>query len=260
MIKEKEEEMPRSIQGGSEGKRVQNTSRRLRPHCCYRRGKTGRSSDSSSWKGLFLFFSLHPEARRKHRRDKRRKIVLPVTLCSDLDKEKEKHEDPRFGFVGDDSNPMRSLPGEGFLEDVNLRVCAPVTDGLADVVGQAAGTADTDGHGADLLFLLLLDKGTAVGLAREHLYAGAGRVDLLGAARAGDEEEDAEDVATLLHAEDLGHPGTDPFEVLGRLNDPDKGDLASGVGAVGVTGDEVTNVRNLVGDTDTGSEKHDGTV
>ena len=122
--------------------------------------------------GFVSLFSLHPEARRKHRRDKRRKIVSPVTLCSDLDKEKEKHEDPRFGFVGgDSSSPVLSLPGEGFLEDINLRVCAPVTDGLADVVGQAAGTADTDGHSADLLLLLLLDKGTAVGLTREHLYA-----------------------------------------------------------------------------------------
>lgn len=155
---------------------------------------------------------------------------------------------------------MRSLPGEGFLEDVNLRVCAPVTDRLAHVIGQTASAADTDSHGADLLLLLLLDEGTAVGLAREHLYAGAGGVDLLGAARAGDEEKDAKDIATLFHAEDLGHPGTDPFEVLGRLNDPDKGDLASGVGAVGVTGDEVTNVGNLVSDTNTSSEEHNGTV
>lgn len=42
------------------------------------------SASSSSWE--ILFFSLHPEASRKHRRDKRRKIVLPVTLCSDLDR------------------------------------------------------------------------------------------------------------------------------------------------------------------------------
>ena len=155
---------------------------------------------------------------------------------------------------------MRSLPGEGFLEDVNLRVCAPVTDRLADVVGQTASATDTDSHGADLLLLLLLDKSTAIGLTREHLHAGAGRVDLLCAARAGDEEKDAKDVTTLLHAEDLGHPGTDPFEVLRRLNDPNKSDLASGVSAVGVTSDEVTNVGNLVSDTNTGSEEHDGAV
>lgn len=149
---------------------------------------------------------------------KRRKIVLPVTLCSDLDKEIEKHEDPRNGFVGDDgSSPVRSLPGEGFLEDVDLRVCAPVTDGLADVVGQAAGTADADGHGANLLLLLLLDEGAAVGLAREHLHAGAGRVDLLCAARAGDEEKDAKDVATLPACQrkrleqDIQPPGMTPM-------------------------------------------------
>jgi len=149
---------------------------------------------------------------------------------------------------------MLSLPGEGFLEDVDLSVCAPVTDRLANIVSQAASATDADGHSANLLLLLLLDKSAAVGLAREHLYAGAGRVDLLGAARAGDEEQNAEDVAALLHAEDLGHPGTDPFEVLGGLDDPDKCDLASGVGAVGVTGDEIANVRDLVSDTDTGSE------
>jgi hypothetical protein len=32
------------------------------------------------------------------------------------------------------------------------------------------------------------------------------------------------------------------------------------VGAVCVTGDEVTNVRNLVSDTDTGSKEHDSAV
>ena len=36
--------------------------------------------------------------------------------------------------------------------------------------------------------------------------------------------------------------------------------LEEGVGAVRVTSDEVTNVGNLVGDTDTGSEEHDSTV
>lgn len=64
-----------------------------------------------------------------------------------------------------------SLPGEGFFEDVNLRIGAPVTDRFANIIGETAGTADTDGHGADLLLLLLLDQSTAVGLAREHLDA-----------------------------------------------------------------------------------------
>ena len=153
-----------------------------------------------------------------------------------------------------------SLPGEGLLEDVNLRVRAPVANRLADVVGETASAADTDGHGADLPLLLLLDQSTNVGLTREHLHAGTGRVDLLGAARAGDKEQDAEDIATLLHAEDLCHPRADPFKVLGRLDDPDKSDLASGVRAVGVSGNEIADVRNLVSDTNTGGEKHDGAV
>lgn len=85
-------------------------------------------------------------------------------------------------------------------------------------------------------------------------------MDLLGAAGTGDEEKDAKDVATLLHTENLGHPRADPFEMLGGLDDPDKSDLAGGVGSVRVTGDEIADVRNLVGDTNTGGEKHDSAV
>lgn len=85
-------------------------------------------------------------------------------------------------------------------------------------------------------------------------------MDLLGGARASHEQEDLEDLTAVGHRQDLRHPRADPLEVLGRLDDPDEGDATDGGGALVVSLDEVADVRDLVGDTDTGGEEHDGAV
>ena len=85
-------------------------------------------------------------------------------------------------------------------------------------------------------------------------------MDLLRAAGASDEEKDLQNFATARHGENLCHPGSDPFEVLRRLDDPDKGKTARRDGAVGVASDDVTNVRHLVSDTDTGRPQHNCTI
>lgn len=85
-------------------------------------------------------------------------------------------------------------------------------------------------------------------------------MDLFGAARPRDEEQNFEDLATARHGEDVCHPCPDPFEVLRRLDDPDKSQTASGAGAVGVSGNKLAYLRNLMCDANTRSPKHDGTV
>lgn len=66
---------------------------------------------------------------------------------------------------------INSLPGEGFLEDVNLRLSASGAHSVTDVVCQTTSAANANAHGTDLLLLLLLDESADVGLAREHLDA-----------------------------------------------------------------------------------------
>lgn len=85
-------------------------------------------------------------------------------------------------------------------------------------------------------------------------------MDLGGAARARDEELDAQDVAPARHAEHGRHPGPDPLEVVGRADDPDEEDAPGGDGAGGVARDEVPRQGHLVRDADAGGEEHDGAV
>lgn len=82
-------------------------------------------------------------------------------------------------------------------------------------------------------------------------------MDLLCIARSANEEHNAKTVPTLIHGKDFSHPGTNPLKMFRRLNDPDKDDLASSNRAVGITRDEITNVRNLVSDSDAAGEEHD---
>ncbi len=85
-------------------------------------------------------------------------------------------------------------------------------------------------------------------------------MDLLGAAGAGDEEPDAQDVAAARHGEDGGHPGADPLEVAGGADDPDEEDTARGDGAGGVAREEGPHRWELVADADAGGEEQDGAV
>lgn len=98
----------------------------------------------------------------------------------------------------------------------------------------------------------LIYEGLDVGLAREHLHAGARGVDFLRASWTGDEEEDLEDVAAARHGEDLCHPGADPFKMFRGLNDPDESETAGGGGPVGVLGDDFTDMGDLMADTNAG--------
>lgn len=82
-------------------------------------------------------------------------------------------------------------------------------------------------------------------------------MNLLCAARASDEKKDLQNLATARHGEDLGHPGSDPFKVLGRLNDPNKGKTTSSDSTVGIASDNITDVRYLMGDTNTCRSQHD---
>jgi len=81
-------------------------------------------------------------------------------------------------------------------------------------------------------------------------------MDFLDTARSSNEEKYLEYIATFLHAEDLGHPRSDPFKMLRRLDDPYEDDATSGAGSVRIAGDECTDMRYLMRDTDTSGEKH----
>lgn len=154
----------------------------------------------------------------------------------------------------------RFLPREGLLEEVDVPPGLARASGEANVVSQRTGAADADGAGAVALDHLRVDKGLDVGLAGEHLDAGRGRVDLLGRAGTGDEQENLEHIAAVGHRQDLRHPRADPLKMLGRLDHPDESDAADGGSALVIGFDEVAHMRDLVSNADTGSEEHDGAV
>lgn len=85
-------------------------------------------------------------------------------------------------------------------------------------------------------------------------------MNLLCAPGPGHEEPDAHDVAPARHGEDGCHPGADPLEVFGRLDDPDQGDAAGGDGAGGVARQEVADEGDLMGDADATGEEYDCAV
>ena len=115
-------------------------------------------------------------------------------------------------------------------------------------------------HRSHLILYLHSDQSVDVRPAGEHLHRRAGALDFLGVTRARDEQHDPEDFTTAVHAQDAGHPGTDPFEVFGRLDDPDQGYSAGGHSAFGVALDKLTDEGDLVGDSDTTSDEEDGAV
>lgn len=85
-------------------------------------------------------------------------------------------------------------------------------------------------------------------------------MDLLGAARPCDEEEDLQNLTTAWHGEDLRHPAANPLEMLGRLDDPDEGEAAGSHRAICVAGNNLTHLGNLVGDANASSPEHDRAV
>lgn len=85
-------------------------------------------------------------------------------------------------------------------------------------------------------------------------------MNFLGRARPADEQHDLENLAALLHGQNLGHPGANPFEVLRSLDHPDHDDLASSNCPVAITSDEITDVGNGLGHTNTTGKEHDCSV
>ena len=156
--------------------------------------------------------------------------------------------------------PHTQLPRECIFNEIDVPALISTPRRTAHIVAETPRPTHRNRHGAQLLLLLSRDQGVDVGLAGKHLHAGRGGVDLLGGAGPGDEEQDLEDLAPAVHGEDLRHPGPDPLEVLGRLDDPDKHELARGDGARGVARHEVAHVRDLVRDADPRGEEHDGAV
>jgi hypothetical protein len=152
------------------------------------------------------------------------------------------------------------LPGEGLLAEVDVPLSLAVTDRAAKLIGQATSAACSDTGSADTFLHLLVDESLDVGSAREHLDARGRRVDLLGATWTSDEEQNLQDLTTTWHGKNLCHPSADPLEVLRRLDDPHKCEATSSNSAVCVTSNNITDVGNLVRNTDTSSPKHHCTV
>jgi hypothetical protein len=63
------------------------------------------------------------------------------------------------------------LPGERLLAEVDVPLGLAVAHCMTEVIGERAGTTDSDARGADTLHHFLVDERLDVGLAREHLYA-----------------------------------------------------------------------------------------
>lgn len=145
------------------------------------------------------------------------------------------------------------LPREGFLAVVYIPLAFAIAHRASQVVCQRARSTAADAGSADTFLHLLVYQGLHVWLTREHLDTRAGRVDLLRTPGPSDEEKDLENLATARHRQNLGHPGTDPLEMFRGLDDPDEGEAASGGSTIGVSSDNVADMRNLVRDTNTSS-------
>ena len=152
------------------------------------------------------------------------------------------------------------LPAVALLHEIHIRQSLPPPHRRPHIVRQRPRPTHADAHGPDLGLALQAHEGIDVRPPGEHLHGGAGGVDLLGGAGPGDEELDAQHVAALVEREDGGHPGADPLEVLGGLDDPHERHAAGGNGAIGEAGDQVADVAHLVGDADAAGKDEHGAV
>ena len=85
-------------------------------------------------------------------------------------------------------------------------------------------------------------------------------MNFLGAPGSRNEKLDTQDISPLIESQDLAHPGPDPLEVFGRLDDPDEQNSTRGHGAGREARDERADVGDLVGDADAAGEENDGAV
>jgi hypothetical protein len=152
------------------------------------------------------------------------------------------------------------LPGETLFIHINSRKLVAFSDRTSDIVTKTASATDTNSHCTNLSRLLSRDKSTNIRLTREHLDRSTGRVNLLCALGPSDEEENAKTIASLLHGQDLSHPGSNPLEVLGALQNPHEHNIACCTGTVGIAAYKSTGMRHGIRDTNTSSEQHDMTI
>lgn len=119
------------------------------------------------------------------------------------------------------SYPLLSLPRERLLDEIDVGSVLAVSDSQANLVTKSTRATDCNSHGTHLVLLLHTQEGVDVGSSREHLDSGRGAVYFLCGAWLADKEHDSENVPSLVHAQDLSHPGADPLQMLGSLNGPD---------------------------------------
>lgn len=153
-----------------------------------------------------------------------------------------------------------SLPRETLFHIINTRLSLPLSTNTANVITQTAIAADKNAHGTNLILDLHTDQCVNIRTAREHLHGCRGALDLLGVARPCNKEHNAQDFTAAIHCQDTGHPGPDPLQVFGGLDNPDEGDAAGGDGAIREPGDQMTDEGDVVGDADSAGEEHHRTV
>lgn len=152
------------------------------------------------------------------------------------------------------------LPSKTLLNVINIRPILLLPTHLPHIITQPPIPTNQHSHSTNLVLRLHAHKRIHVRPAREHLHRRAGALDLLGIARSGDEQHDAQNFAPAVHRQDTCHPGPDPLEVFGGLDDPDEGHAAGGHGAVGVALDQVADEGDVVGDADAAGEEENGAV
>ena len=166
------------------------------------------------------------------------------------------HNRPSSSYV----LPSPSLPSKALFHKIHATPELSPPNRPPDLIRQFPRATNTDAHGTNLALTLLANQRLHAGSTGKHLDRATGTDDLVLVPGTGDEQLDAQYLSSLLHGQDLRHPRTDPLQVLWGLDDPDEGDAASGDGAGGVAGYEVSDVGDLVGDADAGGEEENGSV
>ena len=152
------------------------------------------------------------------------------------------------------------LPSKTLLDEIHLRLVLSLAAYPSNIIAQASVSTYQHSHRSDLVLNLHVDQRINVRTTREHLNGGAGALDLLGVARAGDEQHDPKDFATAVQRQNAGHPGPDPLEVFGGLDDPDQSNATGRHGPFGKALDEMPHEWYLMCDADTACKEHDRAV
>lgn len=157
-------------------------------------------------------------------------------------------------------HPLATLPGKTLLDEIHLRLVLSLAADPSNIVAQASVSTYQHSHCSDLVLDLHVDQGVNIRATREHLNGSAGTLDFLGVARARDEQHDPEDLTTAVHRQNASHPGPDPLEMFGGLDDPDQGNATGRHGPFGKALDEMPHKWYLMCDADTACKEHDRAI